>query len=454
MTAGRTRRAGRPAVAGVLAALALAGVACSSPADAPERTVEIFGNFTDRDATAFAAAIAPFERRSGIDVRFVGSSTFESDLLTRVRRGNPPDLALVPQPGLVAELVRLGAAVPLPAAVAADTTDHVDPRLVELGRVDGTLYAAWYRISVKSLVWYSPREFAARGLTVPATYDELLRLGEGAAAEGVTPWCLGIRDGGATGWVATDWVEDLVLRFGGADTYDRWVRHEIPFTDPAISDAVSRLGAIALAGGQVHGGTGAVVETAIQESAEPLLTDPAGCLLHRQASFLPDLLPGGVEIGPSGELWMFPLPGPAAAEPGTSPPLVVGGQLIVAFTADPDEAAVLEALTGPATSSALAAAGGFLSPRLDLDPDGYARPLERDLAARLRTAEVLRFDASDQMPPAVGVDAFWTGMAAYLGGAQLVPTLEAIDAAWPSAATQAAAAVGVPDARPTEARDD
>ena len=247
------------------------------------------------------------------------------------------------------------------------------------------------------------------------------------AAGGTTPWCIGIRADGATGWVATDWVEDMVLRFAGPDVYDGWVAHEVPFTDDAIVAAVERFGAIALSPEQVAGGNRAAVELTIEESARELLDRPARCVLHHQASFLPRLVGRSVTIAPDGDLWAFPLP----AADGGEAPLVVGGSVTVRFSDDDDVDQLARYLTTAEAGALRAARGGFVSPRSTVSLDDYSSALDRFVAESVAAAEVVRFDASDLMPPEVGVGTFWTGMTSWLGGARLRSVLAEIDASWP-----------------------
>lgn len=435
-TVGAVRRCGTRSVQRCVATLAavavgLVLVGCTDEPGAAggdgRDVVTVFGTLSDADVDDVMSSLRDFERDTGIDVRYVSSSNFESDLQERLRRGDPPDLALLPQPGVLDTLVEDGFALAWDGELQRTAVEGVDPFLVDLVTFGGAVYGSWYQLTVKSLVWYSPRRFAARGLQVPTTWAELERLTDELAAAGTPPWCIGIRAAGATGWVATDWVEDLVLRFAGPEIYDGWVAGDVRFGDPEIVDAVERFGRIALAPDQVAGGNRAAVEVSVEESANEVLAEPATCLLHRQASFLPRYVPADVDIAPDGDLWAFPLP---AVDGGTAP-LVVGGSVLVRFSADRDVDRVAAYLSTIDAAARRAQQGGFVSPREDLTLDRYARPLDRWVAELAREAEVVRFDASDLMPPEVGVGAFWSGMTSWLGGARLRSVLDEIDASWP-----------------------
>lgn len=429
------RRRGRslrvPAASALLALAMSLVAACSEPEESSNASVvTVFGSVTDRNADAFAASMASFERSSGIDVRYVGSANFEADLLERVRRGDPPDLALLPQPGLLRALAEDGLAMPYDDELETAARRDVDQRLVDLVTVDGQVFGSWYSVTPKSLVWYSPKQFAQRGITAPTTWDELIDLTDKLVADGAAPWCLGVRDAGATGWVATDWVEDLVLRFAGSETYDAWVAHDVPFSDPEIADAVDRFGTIALSATRVYGGNRAAVEFTVQQSARQLLGPNPDCVLHRQASFMTDFLESEVDVAPNGDLWVFRFPGPADGADS----MLLGGTAIARFADRPEVREAAAYLTTTDAAAARAPLGGFISALDSFDSDAYPAELNRTLSRWTRDAEVLRFDASDLMPPEVGVGSFWNGMTTWLSGARLSTTMAAIDSSWPEIA--------------------
>lgn len=225
--------------------------------------------------------------------------------------------------------------------------------------------------------------------------------------------------------MATDWVEDLVLRFAGPDVYDGWVDHEVPFTDPAIVDAIERFGAIALQPDQVAGGNRAVVELTVEDAARELLDSPRSCLLHRQASFLPRDLDRDVEISPDGDLWAFPLP----AADGGEAPLVVGGTVVVRFSDDADVVRLATYLT--TTEAASQRAGLAASVSVLMSGSRSTATASRSTGgSRSWCARPTSCGStlSDLMPPEVGVGTFWSGMTSWLGGARLRSVLAEIDA--------------------------
>src|SRR6187401_1623755 len=128
--------------------------------------------------------------------------------------------------------------------------------------------------------------FADNGWEIPQTWDDMLALSDTIAATGIKPWCAGIESGDATGWPATDWLEDVMLRTAGPDVYDQWVNHEIPFNDPQVLEALETVGGILKNPDYVNGGLGdvqSIATVAWNEAANPIPDQQ--CFLHRAANF-------------------------------------------------------------------------------------------------------------------------------------------------------------------------
>lgn len=279
------------------------------------------------------------------------------------------------------------------------------------------------RSDPKSLVWYSPKSFGAAGYGVPTSWDELMALTEKIAATGTPPWCIGMESGEATGWVATDWVEDILLRTAGPEVYDQWVAHEIPFNSPPVKTAVEIFGDLVRNERYVRGGTVGAISTPFGDSPGALFEEPPGCYLHRQASFITDFLPEAVD--PGKDTRVFLLPGATA-----SAPLLTGG-LVVAMTNNSPAARAAMNYLATVTPHQSWAARGYISPHKQVDPATYPNDGVRQMADVLAQADTIRFDGSDLMPAAVGTGTFWSEMVNYVSGAEADTVLSAIDDSWP-----------------------
>ncbi len=360
---------------------------------------------------------------------------FEQQLPIRAE-GGTLEVAAVPQPGTVQQMAAEGQIQALEdLGVDVDALEElVGADFLALGEYEGKHYGVPTNINLKSMVWYPKDDFDAAGYKVPETWDELIALSDQIVADGAAPWCIGFESEGATGWPATDWMEDIMLRTAGADVYDQWVNHEIPFNDPAVVTAGERFGDILFTDGYVLGGAAATADLAFADAPAPLFTDPPGCYLHRQASFIA-AQPAfeGQEAGVDYD-W-FPLP--PIDQDGT---LYAGELTVVGTAADPDVAAdFLERFIAEDVQCAMGGvqASSRISPNVNVGPDCYTDDLLAGASEVLTTAlkeGTGRFDASDLMPTEVGSGTFWTGMIEYVRGGpdSLEGVLSDIEASWPS----------------------
>ena len=301
----------------------------------------------------------------------------------------------------------------------------------------------WWRFNGKSLVWYPKKAFDAAGYKVPTTWEELQALQDMIVADGDTPWCIGIGSGAATGWPATDWTEDMMLRTTSPENYDKWVKGELKFSSPEVKKAIETFAPIWNNDKMVYGGKAAIVTTQFSDAPAPMFQNPPKCWLHRQGNFITSFFPKEAVAGVDYDV--FYLPG---VDPQYGKPFLIAGDLVSATQDRPEVCAVMQYFTTAEGVRGWLAAGGALGPQNDVTPDMYGVPLERTLAELAAAATTVRFDASDLMPGAVGSGSEWKGFTDYFSGAADLDTvLKQIDASWPEtakapAAAPAAAAVG------------
>ncbi len=389
-----------------------------------ENTLVILGSLTGVGEEIVEEAFAPFTAETGIEVVYEGTDAFTTVLPIRVAGGDVPDLAMFPQPGLMRDLAREGALTPLNDVVDLEVlTTAFGPDWVNLSTVDKQIYGLWMRSDPKSLVWYRPDVFEAAGYDIPTSWDELMTLTKRIGAEGKTPWCLGMENGDASGWVGTDWVEDILLRTAGPEIYDQWVAHEIPFNSPPVKEAMQTFGELVRNDSYVYGGIVGAISTPFGDAPAPMFDEPPGCYLHRQASFITDFLPEAVEPGKDTQVFLLPGDGPNA-------PLLTGGLVIAITNNTPAAKAAMTYLTTVVPHESWAARG-YISPHREVDLAVYPNDGVRQMAAILAQAETVRFDGSDLMPAAVGTGTFWTEMVNYVSGADIDMVLSTIDASWP-----------------------
>jgi alpha-glucoside transport system substrate-binding protein len=402
--------------------------------DLAGQPLTIFGPWRGEDEGLFLSVLAYFKEATGIDVKYSSSENYEQQVVIDTQAGSPADVTVLPQPGLIADLASKGLLTPLGEETQQWLLDNyaAGESWVALGTYkgeDGTdvLYGFPYKIDVKSLVWYVPENFEDAGYEVPETMEDLKALTEQIVADGGTPWCIGLGSGGATGWPATDWVEDLLLRMQPPDVYDQWVRNEIPFTDERIVATLDEFGWFAKSDDFVDGGAAAVAATDFRDSPKGLFASPPKCYLHHQASFIPSFFPEGTEIGVDADFFYMP---PYADKPDLGRPVLGAGTLAI-LTRDTEPArAFLEWLKTPIAHELWMAQTSFLTPFKSVNTETYGNePLSKQ-GEILLGATTFRFDGSDLMPGKIGAGAFWTGMVDFVGGADAQTVAGEIQTAW------------------------
>ena len=424
-----------------IAGLALAGCAEGGTSEdtgsVEGQTVQIAGGITGVEADDLNASFEQFTADTGIEVVYTGDKSFEGNIVTKVSGGSAPDIAIVPQPGLVKALVDTGEVQPAPEAVEANVDANWSPDWKTYGTVDDVFYAAPMLGNVKGYVWYSPKQFAEWGVEIPTTYDELLTLTQTIRDKtGAAPWCAGFASDAASGWPGTDWIEDLVLRQSGADVYDQWVANEVEFTDPKIKDAFDAVGEILLNPDYVNAGYGdvkSINSTAFADVAAAV--SDGRCAMTHQASFLSanfleaKTAAGATpEIGPEGDVYAFLLPG---VEADGETFVEAGGEFVTAFSDSEATQKVLEFMSTPEFANARVELGGVISANKNADPSLASSEFLTEAMELLQDpATVVRFDASDLMPATVGNGSFWKGMVNWIDGRPTDQVLSDIQAGY------------------------
>ena len=398
--------------------------------DLKGKTVSVYTGIVTPEDTAYKKSYEPFEKCTGVKINYEGDKAFETQILVRAKAGNPPDIGIIPQPGLLKQLVDTGKAVPAPEQVATNVDKFWGKDWKAYATVNGKFYGAPSGANIKSLVWYSPSEFKDAGYQIPTTLDELTALSDKMVADGKKPWCAGISSGEATGWPITDWMEDMMLRLSGPDEYDKWVKHDIPFNSAGPTAALDAAGAFLKNDKYVNGGLGdvkSIANTTFQDAGLPILDGQ--CSLHRQASFYAANWPKDTKVAEDGDVFAFYLPGKTA----TDKPLLGGGEFNVAF-ADRPEVKAFQLYLSSDTWANIKAKGsqGWVTANKGADPNNFSNPIDKLAAQLLQDPKaVFRFDASDQMPAAVGSNAFWKQATSWITGQDTKTTVNNIEAAWP-----------------------
>jgi alpha-glucoside transport system substrate-binding protein len=358
-------------------------------------SVSVIGVWTGPEQESFQAVIDGFMKEyPDVTVKYTsGGDNIVTVLSTAVEGGNPPDIATVSQPGTMADFVKRGALQPLDFVKDA-VTENFGESIVTTGSVDGTLYGLLFKAANKSTVWYNVKSFEDAGVEAPGTYDDLLAAAKTINASGLPAYSIG----GADGWTLTDLFENIYIRTAGAETYDKLAKHEIPWTDQSVKDALAEMAKIVGDTDNIAGGQAGALQTDFPTSVSNVFSETPKAAMVLEGDFVPGVAGDANPLKPETGFNVFPFP-----EIGDSGKAVVGGgDLVVLFKKNPAAEKFVEYLTEPGASEIWAKRGGFSSPNKKVDSSVYPDAIQQTTAGAIGEADTFRFDLSDLQPSAFG----------------------------------------------------
>jgi alpha-glucoside transport system substrate-binding protein len=414
--------------------LALIAVAClgEGAAEEGEGELSVMSAFVGEEADLFRESFAPFEEETGIRLNYEPAAGFETIITTRVQGQAAPDIAIFPQSGLLMDIQEQTDAVPLGEIMDIDELEAaMIPGFLDATLDDeGNAYGLPMRMAVKSIIWYPIPAFEDAGYEVPETQAQLIELEEQIRDDGNTPWCLGMESGDSTGWVATDWVEEYMLRLHGPEVYDDWVTNDLAFDSPEVEVAFEEFGRVWQTDGNVVGGATGLINIPFGDSPNGMFEDEPTCYMHRQGNFVTGFFPEDVVEDLDANVGAAYFPPDEDGFDGN--PVLAGGDLAMMINDTPQARAFMEFMAGSEFGEPWAEAGGWLSPHVDFDESVYPDDVTRDVYAIGADADILRYDASDSMPGAVGAGTFWIGSVDWITGRRDLETaLARIEDSWP-----------------------
>jgi alpha-glucoside transport system substrate-binding protein len=400
-----------PLMVVALAATGCGGSPSNDSGDIKGATVTVIGTWGGDEQTAFLNMVKPWEDQTGAKVQYTGTRDINTVLTTGVASGVLPDLAGLPGPGQMAEYASAGKLKPLDDVIDMDTyKSDTATALANQGKVDDSVYGVFIKAAIKGLIWYNPK-LHDYGTNPPKTWSDLLSQVNGNLGAAKAPWCLGIESGASSGWPATDWIEDLVLRTAGPDTYTKWYQGKVKWSDPAIKNAFTIYANDVVA--KTYGGTQTAVATNFGNAGDPLFASPAGCQFLHQASFITGF--SQFKTHTAGTDYNFiPFPDMDSKYAGA---VEGAGDLFGMFHDTPAAKSLMKYLVTAQAQDIWVKAGGALS--ANKNATSYPDDVSKRSAAVLSNAKSFVFDASDGMPTAMN-DAFWKGMVALTNGSKSV----------------------------------
>ncbi|AQZ66257.1 Alpha-glucosides-binding periplasmic protein AglE precursor [[Actinomadura] parvosata subsp. kistnae] len=403
-------RKGRAAA--ILAGLAVAVAACGNAPTTTEPTasgsasasgggakplqgvkLEVAAKWTGAEQKNFEQVLKAFTEKTGAEVTYASTGEDTGAYLgPRIQGKNPPDVAILPQPGLVQQYVEQNALKPLTPEVVKEVDTNYTPYWKELGSVDGKVYGVLVKAAHKSLVWYRSQAFEDAGVQPPTNWDELVKAAQTVADSGTPPFSFC----GASGWTLTDLFENVYLSTAGPENYDKLSKHEIPWTDPTVGAALEKIAQIAGKADYLVDGTSGTMQTDFPTCVTKVYgTDKAAMVI--EADFVAvEAVNAGAKVGEEAKYFPFP-------KAGDTTPVVLGGDVAVAMKDSPGAMALVQFLASKEGGEVWAKLPGYLSPNKNVSPDNYPDELTKQLGQTIVSAgDAVRYDMSDLAPSAFG----------------------------------------------------
>ena len=360
--------------------------------DLSGKNIDVAADWSGAEQENFEAVLDLFEEETGASVTYQSLGNNVSTALgTQIEGGGAPDIALVPQPGLVDQLVDSEDIVPLSDEVVAAVEENYADTWKELSTYDGDLYGVWFKAANKSTVWYNVGVYDDAGADVPETWEDFMDTLQLVSDSGVP----GLVVGADVGWPLTDWFENVYLRVAGPEKYDQLAAHEIPWTDESVIETLEILG-------ELWGNDTLLLPDGAQrsfpDSVTATFTDPAEAGTVYEGDFVAGNIADQTDsvVGEDANFYPFP-------SINDSEPAVMGaGNVAIAFNDDDATMALMAYLASPEAANVWIERGGFTSPNQNADMDLYPDDVSLAIAEQLTSAEVFRFDLSDLTPSSFG----------------------------------------------------
>jgi alpha-glucoside transport system substrate-binding protein len=386
-------------VLGTVAAT-FAATASSKPAARSAGKIEVLSLWGGAEKDAFLKVTAAFKQKTGIDVQYTTARDFVPAIRTRLAAGNPPEIAIIPRPGVLSDLAKQGAVKDLGKLGLSSSyiKARYGPAWISLGTVDGKLYGVAAKANSKTVVWYRPDQFKKYKLKTPKTWAQLLALTKKLKSKGQNPWAQGAKDS----WTLTDWFENVYLRTAGPAKYQQLFTGKLKFNDASVSTAVKQMTQI-LNNKYLVGGVQGALGTAFTDGIGRVFGKKPSAQLYMEGGFV-----GGIAIGdtnkslkPGKTIDWFPFP---TINKKWGSPLLGAGDLAAAFVDNSDVRSFLKFISSAEAGKVWVSTGAIISPNKQVGGSAYPNLLVRKEAAQVKAAKVFRFDGSDQLPGTLADD--------------------------------------------------
>ena len=359
--------------------------------------VRVLGLWSGPELDSFMTVKTVWEKDTGGIVDWEGTQDLPGVLTARMQGGNPPDIVILPNPGLMQQLAKEGKLVPLDSFMdLSQVKQDYSQAWIDLGSYNGSLYAIFYKVTNKATIWYNPRAFAAGDYPVPQNWDDMMALADKLVADGHTPFSIVAPHSPASGWALTDWISEIVLNQCGPDAYDKWIAGVLPWTDTCIKQSFEMFNKMIQTKGYVLGGNQGIIATTDAGGTYPLYSDPPTAYMYYLASFAQGFIASkfpNLKPGDDYDFFTFPTINPEYAGA-----ITIGADVVVMVNDTPAARSFMTYLAGTRAQEVWIKLGGFTSVNRSISLNTYPDPVAQAVAKEVTDAKISRFGAGDMMP--------------------------------------------------------
>lgn len=384
----------------------LNGTAYAANPVSPTQRLLIMASF---DEANIQPLLNEFTNQTGISTTYQQNGDLSNYLRSCTDLGNCPDVAIIPNTGLMKELANQGSIVSLDSIIPSFDT-YYTRTWRELGSTNGTLYGLPIDASSKSMVWYRPQTFDTISATTPVTWTGLLNLADKFVISGLTPFAIGAESGSASGWPLTDIFENILVRVGGPDVHRQLANHEIAWTDPVVVETMKRFSDIVGPDEYQVGGITGTLTTSFGDAINMVFSEPPTATMYFGASWVPAFIaPSQV---PLVDYNYFEFP---EIKQEWGKPIIGGADLVILFNDTNESRSLMQYLVTPAAAEVwVSSAGSHISPNSGVDFSVYTNPINRAVAEQLAGAKDFLYDLDDQLPHDLQVY-LWNALMDFVG---------------------------------------
>jgi ABC-type glycerol-3-phosphate transport system substrate-binding protein len=357
--------------------------------------IEVAAVWTGPEQAHFQKVLSAFEQQTGAKVAYASTGQNTDVYLgPRLAAKTPPDIAILPQPGLMQQYAKKGELQPLSDDVNQAIAANYTPYWKQLGSVNGKTYGVLVKAAYKSIIWYRSQSFSDAGVQPPADWAGFTTAAQTLSDAGTTP--LELAAGSQDSWTLTDWFENVYLSEAGPDMYDKLTKHQIKWTDPSVTKALQTLVEMWGKPNLIAGGKAGALQQKFDGSVTDTFGKSKAAMVYGGDFAAANIGTTNAKVGTDAKVFAFP-------KAGSTTPAVLGGDIAVAMKKTKGAMALMKYLASPEAGAVWAKPGGYISPNKNVRPDVYPDALTRQLVSQLQQAgDAARYDMSDQEPVAFG----------------------------------------------------